>query len=208
MTFMAHGRMKAIQVGGGGPVIIGRGVTTPAQPEDVLDPKKKTGSVKSVLSVSHPAAEAGQEVIERVRDAIREFKQTGSETSIRTLGFLAQHYPEIALRVPELFDFLNWLAAKHNHGAVARILGDAARGRRRESPFYLVAFVELVCSRNEWSVAKAARWIEEKMGARFHKSAASIQNDYSRYRDYYRVWRSPFVPGGDLTPTAWRRRKT
>ncbi len=55
-------------------------------------------------------------------------------------------------------------------------------------PSRTIAFVELVCSRNECSVAKAAQWIEENMGTRFHKSAASIQNDYADSPDVVVVY--------------------
>jgi hypothetical protein len=202
---MARGRKQSVHVGGGAPALVGAGVTTPERPEDALDPTKKTGSMSSTLSMSRPAADAGREVVERVRDAIKKFKRDGGDSEIRTLGFLVQYYPAITLRVPEFFDFMDWLLARREDGALARIMGDATRGRRRESPFYLIAFVELVCQRNGCSVARAAQWIEDNVGAKFNKCATSIQNDYSRYRDHYRIWRSQFVPGNKLTPAAWCR---
>jgi hypothetical protein len=59
LIVMARRRKQSVQVGGGTPALIGR-------------------------SMFRPAADAGRQVAERVRDALKKFKRDGGDSEIRS----------------------------------------------------------------------------------------------------------------------------
>lgn len=56
------------------------------------------------------------------------------------------------------------------------------------------------------SSAEAAKRVFARHGAELAKSSRAIENDYSRYKRHYHLWRSPkYVPAERLAPDRWRR---
>jgi hypothetical protein len=54
------------------------------------------------------------------------------------------------------------------------------------------------------SAAEAAKTVFARHGGELAKSARSIENDYSRFKGYYDLWRGPkYVPAQQLTRERW-----
>lgn len=72
--------------------------------------------------------------------------------------------------------------------------------------FYLVDLMDRVIEGENCSAAEAAKRVFARHGAELAKSARSIDNDYSRFKRYYDLWRGPkYVPGQQLTRERWSR---
>jgi hypothetical protein len=188
---------RQIEVGGGGPAWTASGVILPK------DGEAGTLPLSLALKQDEEAMNAGRGVRALVGDAIR-----AGERGIRDLGRLVFEFPAIVYRLPEFSDYMDHLVGRGEDSAVTRVLGDTSRGRPRERVFYVVGLVDAVLARDGGSIARAATWVAEHH-RELLKSAASIQNDYSRYKHIYDIYRSSrYVPEGELTPRRWRRPKT
>lgn len=177
---------RAPKTGGGGPEIVA-GVAGPG---------------RAVLSVDEHARARGREVQELVVEAVR---GVPDERAIRDLIRLAHEFPGITQRTPEFGDVMNYLLRHQHDDVVGRIVGGQRRGRRTESHFYLVALVDRFLDEGSPSIRAAAVKVKEQFGAHLAKDASSIQNDYSRYKHLYDLFRaSKFVPGNELASEPWR----
>lgn len=160
-----------------------------------------TGSVS--LEITENAEKAGRLVQEEVAVQVRLLPD---ERAVRYLGRLARDVPEIVLRTPEFFDGMEFLRRRREDGAISRIIGEARRGRRFESQFYLVDLMERVIDGEKCTAAEAAKRVFERHGAELAKSARSIENDYSRFKQHYDLWRATkYVPPDRLTHSRWKR---
>lgn len=194
---------KQVEVGKGPPGLGSAGTSVPRYggDETLSEPLSLT------LSVGERSMRNGEEILSRVRQAIA--RGPDHESSIRELGRLVMEYPDIVRRVPEFWEYLNWLVGERRDNAVARILGDYRRGRPRERHGYLAGLMDLIIDREGCSAAKAARIAEERFGRRLAKDARSIERDYGRYRDLYRLGREGYyVPESELTNEPWRKDNT
>lgn len=159
------------------------------------------GSVS--LKVTEESEEAGRQIQAEVAAQVRLLPD---ERAVRALGRLARDLPEIVLRTPEFFDGMEFLHRHREDGAITRIIGEARRGRRFESHFYLVQLMDRVIDGENCSAAEAAKRVFDRHGAELAKSARSIQNDYSRYKRHYDLWCGPkYVPKDRLTHSRWTR---
>jgi hypothetical protein len=160
-----------------------------------------TGSLS--LEMTEDAEEAGRLVQEEVAGQVRLLPDP---RAVRYLGRLARDFPDIVLRTAEFFDGMDFLRRHREHGAITRIIGDARRGRRFEAQFYLVDLMDRVIEEENCSAAEGAKRVFARHGAELAKSARSIENDYSRFKRYYDLWRGPkYVPGQQLTRERWSR---
>lgn len=163
----------------------------------------RIGPGKVVLRVDGAALDAGAQVLEEVRASLQEVP---SASAIRRLARLARDFPDIVLRAPEFFEAMGHLLRRGEDGAVRRIVGEARRGRRVECQFYLVALMDRVIEAEGCSRAAAAKIVFAKFGRDLAKGARAIENDYSRYKAHYDLWRAPkYVPDERLTRERWGR---
>jgi hypothetical protein len=158
-----------------------------------------TGSVS--LEITEDAEQAGRRVQEEVAAQVRLLPD---ERAVRHLGRMARDLPDIVLRTPEFADGMELLSRRGEHGAITRIIGEARRGRRFEAQFYLVDLMDRVIDGENCSAAEAAKRVFARHRAELGKSARSIENDYSRFKRYYDLWRGPkYVSGQQLTRERW-----
>jgi hypothetical protein len=158
-----------------------------------------TGSVS--LEMTEDAEQAGRRVQEEVAAQVRLLPD---ERAVRHLGRMARDLPDIVLRTPEFFEGMEFLRRRREHGAISRIVGEGRRGRRFEAQFYLVDLMERIIRGENCSAAEAAKRVFDRHGPELAKSARSIENDYSRFKRYYDLWRaSKYVPGDRLTRNRW-----
>lgn len=161
------------------------------------------GTGSTSLEMTEDAEKSGQVVQEEVAAQVRLLPD---DRAVRHLGRLAHDFPDIVLRTPEFFEGMEFLRRRREHGAITRIVGEARRGRRFESQFYLVDLMDRVIDGENCKAAEAAKRVFARHGAELAKSARSIENDYSRFKRYYDLWRGPkYVPAEQLTPSRWRR---
>lgn len=161
----------------------------------------RVGSGEIRLSVDSAAVDAGAQVVDRVIWVLKRVPET---SAVRQLARMARDFPDIVLRVPEFTEMMGALLRHGEDGAVRRIIGEARRGRRIECQFFLVSLVDKVIETEGCSVAAAARQVFKSHGRELAKDARSIQNDYSRYKAHYDLWRSPkYVPDEHLTRRRW-----
>lgn len=159
------------------PIITSSGLTLPS---DVTDPESG-GPLTITISIDEAAERRVSDVMQMVRDEIARYP---SDNAVRAIARIAREFEVFVPQMVELADFLDRLQAEGNWSAIARILGDGSRGRRFESPFFLVGLVDRVREQFGWPTS-AAQWIAENYGSRFCKSARAIENDYSRYKALY-----------------------
>lgn len=160
-----------------------------------------TGSVS--LEITEDAEQAGRRVQEEVAAQVRLLPD---DRAVRYLGRMARDFPDIVLRTPEFFDGMDFLRRRGEHGAITRIVGEGRRGRRFEAQFYLVDLMDRVIVGENCSAAEAAKRVFARHGAELAKSARSIENDYSRFKRHYDLWRGPkYVPGARLVVSRWNR---
>ncbi|MFY0582735.1 hypothetical protein ACN28S_58195 [Cystobacter fuscus] len=127
-------------------------------------------------------------------------RQLPERTAVRELARLAKELPHITLRAPAFHEAVRFLRKSGQSAAVTQLLGEARRGRKFASPFYLVMLMEQVMEERGCRAAQAARIIKERHLADFMKSARAIENDYSRYRELYRLWHGgTYVDESELT---------
>ncbi len=163
----------------------------------------RVGPGEVVLRVDGAALEAGARVLEEVEASLREIP---SASAIRKLARLSRDFPDIVLRAPEFVEAMGHLLRRGEDGAVRRIVGEARRGRRVECQFYLVALMDRVIEAEGCSRAAAAKIVFARYGRDLAKGADAIENDYSRYKGHYDLWRAPkYVPEERLTRTRWGR---
>lgn len=179
---------KAPDVGGGPPALtvsmVGNGTTD--------------------LNAGAEAAAAGRRFQEALAEQVR---MLPAEGAVRMIARMARDNPDIVLRTAAFWDGMAFLERRGEESAVTRIVGEARRGRKYESPFYLVALVDQVIRAENCSVAKAAKVVFERHRQEFAKTAHAIENDYSRYKHTYDLWlAAKYVPGDRLTREPWRRR--
>jgi hypothetical protein len=80
--------------------------------------------------------------------------------AVRELGRLMREKPQIVLRIPEAYEFLDWLVSKGNDGVLGRLLLEAGRGRRLQSYCFVVGTIDAIVARENCSVARACRIAE------------------------------------------------
>lgn len=182
---------STVEIGGGQPVLTATGVSVPA---DAQPGSPGRGEFK--LSMDGEALQHGREIRELFVAAIR-------REDIRELGRLVKAFSFVAYRLPELWDYLNFLVANRRAHSVDRIL-EESRGRPRDTPFYVIGLVDAVLARDGGSVANAAKWI-----ARNHRLGIgdrTIENLYSRHKRLHDLYRWPrYFPADELTPTKWTK---
>jgi hypothetical protein len=172
---------RTLEVGGGGPEIsaglVGPGTTS--------------------LGITDGSIARGKAVLRLIEEHARHLPE---REAIRELARLAKEFPNIALRSPAFHEAVRFLRRHGVSSAVTQLLGEARRGRKFSSPFYLVMLMEQVMEEEGCRAAQAARILEERHLADFMKGARSIENDYSRYRELYRLWRNgTYVDEAELT---------
>jgi hypothetical protein len=179
-------KARSPEVGGGGPEIsagvVGNGTTT--------------------LGITDGSFERGMAVLRLIEEHAR---QLPGREAVRELARLAKEFPCIALRSPAFHDAVRFLRRRGLSSAVSQLLGEARRGRKFSSHFYLVMLMDQVMEEEGCRAAQAARIIAERHMADFMKSARSLENDYGRYRELYQLWRNgTYVDGSELTREALR----
>lgn len=154
------------------------------------------------LSIDDGAMARGREVMERVRDEIRHLPEPHA---VRELGRWAKDFAHIVLRMPEFHEAMDGLRRREEDSVIRRILGEARRGRRYESYFYLVMVVNQVIEEEGCSAARAAAIVQKRYGREFgHKTARAIENAYSIHKEAYRLFRNcTFVTSEELTRDDW-----
>jgi hypothetical protein len=128
----------------------------------LLPGEAKADSRTDALFVLRHSAEAeskGSIILQMVRDAVRDCAR-GSDRpdpkAIRILARLVEVKPEFAYRVPEFDEYIRWLAERGADAVLARIVGQARTGRRRESYLFLVALIDRIREQEICSIAKSA----------------------------------------------------
>jgi hypothetical protein len=172
---------SALEVGGGGPEIsaglVGNGTAT--------------------LGITDGSIERGKAVLRLIEEHARKLPR---RDAVRELARLAKEFPNITLRAPAFHEAVRFLRRHGPASAVSHLLGEARRGRKFSSPFYLVMLMEQVMEEEGCRAPRAARILEERHMADFMKSARSIENDYSRFRELYGLWRNgTYVDEAELT---------
>jgi hypothetical protein len=159
------------------------------------------------IQAGRESMEAGLEVRARLLAALA--KET-DEKRVRALAACVRDFPEETLRCPEVHQFLEWLVTDRRSGGVDRILGDrSVRGRPirgREEVYFEVAVIEAIIRRDGCSVPRASETARREHEALRHKSAVSLESDYCRNRDAYRlINRVRFLPASAVTDREWSR---
>lgn len=171
---------------------------------DVFGDKSKGVQFQINLAGGEDEHRCGKEIRQRVLDAIKQ--GPGDDDAIRLLGLLVAKMPRTVLRIPELYDYLEHLAQHGYHSAVARIVGDYGRGRRRREPFLIIGLVDLVLQHEGGSVAKAAMRVKELYGKELAIDARYIQNAYCKYKGLYDLYRTGhYLADEKLTDRMWSR---
>jgi len=138
-------------------------------------------------------------------NAVREGHDAGrsgpSPKTIQNLGRYVELFPDVALRTPELHEFLAYLTDKEEHGAIARILGESRTGRPRENVIYAALLVERTKQKRGCTAKDAAEWVAANY-RRLSKCARSLTNDHSRYAELLKLG-PHWVPAEALMTHAW-----
>lgn len=155
-------------------------------------------------------SEEGRRAAEEVWRLIDEALAKPAEDSrVRALGECVRRFPRETLRHPGVYEYLEHLSRRRDTAAVTRILADGPRrgrpARTAEDEFTETAIVEGIVARDGCSVRRAAEIAKrEHPDLLGHKSVRSIENDFCRTRDAYRLARAHrWVAGSKLTEAAW-----
>lgn len=138
------------------------------------------------LEMGAGSRERGMVILGLVRDAVRKCGRGAPHAPVvRELARLIDEHPEIALRMPEVQEYVQWLQRKKRDDVLARLIGGTCRGRPRDSYFAVVALVQSVIDQMGCSVARAASIAHERFGRDLSMDARRMQNIYSEHRDLY-----------------------
>jgi hypothetical protein len=153
------------------------------------------------------ATEAGYQVRDRILSALR---REDPESRVRALAACVRDFPKETLRCPEVHEFLEWLVTHRKSRAVDRILRDGPlRGRAQRTTaevYFEVAIIDAIRRRESCSVERAAQLARDEHEELRHKSVLSLENDYGRGRDAYRLLNAVrFLPGSAVTDRPWTR---
>lgn len=175
--------------------MVARGNPKPMNAREPFGPGRPT----LVKLGTHEAAAAATEIRDEALRAIRR-----GESGVRKLAELA-HLDgcDLVLRMPEVWDFLDWLKKRGDLQAIKRILG-CGRGRPRENRGYLVESMECLMESEGLSAAKAAKILARS----FPGSPRTLQNAYAKAREPHHRWRKGLsVPSGQLYVERWTMEK-
>jgi hypothetical protein len=157
---------------------------------------------------SEEGRRAGEEVWEMIREALGERPE---DRRVRALGECVRRFPDETLRHPDVCDYLDHLARRGNTEAITRILADRPRrgrpARTAGEEFTETAIMHGIMHREGCSARRAAEIAKRDHRYVFgHKYERTIENDYARTREAYRVWiQHRWLPGSNLTDEAWTR---
>ncbi|NOK32238.1 hypothetical protein D7W79_03175 [Corallococcus exercitus] len=155
------------------------------------------GSGTMTFGITDESIARGRAVLALIEEHAR--KLPGRE-AVRELARLAKEFPGISTRAPAFHEAVRFLRRHEAFSALNQLIGEGRRGRKFASPFYLVMLMEQVMEEEGCRAPKAARILAERHMADFMKSSRAIENDYSRYRELYRVWRGgTYVDEAELT---------
>jgi hypothetical protein len=190
-------KRKTPEAGGGSDIYRIQGITTPGNGRLGVN----NGEVKLSLGFGPAEWNTGTEILDRIRSAVARASKQDDEKGIRELAFCVLHFPEETLRLLEFHSLMEYLVRRHRDGAVAKILGSAARGRSQKTKFYIVALVDRIREIDGVSVSVASQRAAERFGAQLGNiSAPTIQNYYSAHKHDYDLFRvGRFIRSTDLT---------
>ena len=152
----------------------------------------ENGKATVKLSFNGELDERGKKLEKDINDALA---QPRKDQKIRELGRLVQCFSVVVLCHPKVAELLDNLWEKGERQAVSRIVGDAYQGRPHNNNAYFlqIAMVESLLAEGYKSVRKAAEVVYEKLlKLGYSITAASIQNNYSRYKPMYDVWHNGY----------------
>lgn len=190
-------QVEALTTGGpAGSVIMGGGVILPS-----LDVAGASGEGVPLTIEAQTDAEARRkaaDAVTMIKTAVAKCAAgdtTPPANAIRHLARLVHVFGPIAWRVGEFLEYCRWLESRRQDDTLKRILGEGARGRRREDYFFLVELIDQIRAREDCSVAVAAGLASKRFGEYFDMTSAAIQNRYSELKDLYHAARgSQYMP--------------
>lgn len=179
------------------------GASAVSLPPDLQSEPEQQGTVFQFQPT--PDAESkGEQIIQMVRDAVRACQSGGTQPTpkaIRTLARLIEVRPELAYRVPQLHEYLAWLADKDLGRLTTRIVGDTRPGRPRERYLFLIALVDRIMKLEGCSAAKAADIAARRYATFLSMGAEAIRNRYSELRELYQAINGiQYASGNGLLP--------
>jgi hypothetical protein len=176
------------------------GVVTPNDWRDAGRQGQTGAPLELRVSPDEVAHRNGEVLFEMVREYVKNLRRgKNKERAVRELQRLVAAVPSLALRVPEVVEYLAELLEKDDRSAIAHIVGGARRGRPLERNSYVIAMIDLVVKQQGGSVAKACDALRRLPNSPFrHMSVERMRNIYSEQGEVRRAMRSYHVSEQEL----------
>jgi hypothetical protein len=192
---------------GGGPPIIAAGGRPVSLRKDIAP-----APITLTLSASPESSAAGQDLLQRVRDAC-------SRDAFELVSSVAVLFPNVTARTPEFHALMDELVQGEKHDVIGKIFRvPGRRGPKPQDEFHLIALIEHVMATEklghvthaigrlvEVFVEERAKPITERERELLSLPGKKrLQNLHADLHELFRLWTNGiYIPGEQLTALPW-----